>query len=51
MLAIHWLNPSQVDTYGLHAASAVAALSAFRSIAGFAFPLFSSKPPTLNTLP
>ncbi|QRW03446.1 major facilitator superfamily transporter [Ceratobasidium sp. AG-Ba] len=32
-----------VDTYGLHAASAVAALSAFRSIAGFAFPLFSTK--------
>ncbi|KAG9109695.1 hypothetical protein FRC07_008270, partial [Ceratobasidium sp. 392] len=30
-----------VDTYGLHAASAVAALSAFRSLAGFAFPLFS----------
>ncbi|KAG9074164.1 hypothetical protein FRC06_010890, partial [Ceratobasidium sp. 370] len=32
-----------VDTYGMHAASAVAALSAFRSIAGFAFPLFSTK--------
>ncbi|KAH7318876.1 MFS general substrate transporter [Rhizoctonia solani] len=32
----------QVDTYGLHAASAVAAVSSFRSIAGFAFPLFSS---------
>ncbi|CCO35421.1 putative transporter C1529,01 [Rhizoctonia solani AG-1 IB] len=32
-----------VDTYGLHAASAVAAVSSFRSIAGFAFPLFSTK--------
>ncbi|CAE6338289.1 unnamed protein product [Rhizoctonia solani] len=32
-----------VDTYGLHAASAVAAVSSFRSIAGFAFPLFSEK--------
>ncbi|KAF8596151.1 MFS general substrate transporter [Ceratobasidium sp. AG-I] len=32
-----------VDTYGLHAASAVAALSAFRSLAGFAFPLFAEK--------
>lgn len=32
-----------VDTYGLHAASAVAALSSFRSIAGFAFPLFAEK--------
>ncbi|KAG8755599.1 hypothetical protein FRC11_005916, partial [Ceratobasidium sp. 423] len=32
-----------VDTYGLHAASAVAAVSSFRSIAGFAFPLFADK--------
>ncbi|KAF8593324.1 MFS general substrate transporter [Ceratobasidium sp. AG-I] len=32
-----------VDAYGIHAASAVAALSAFRSIAGFAFPLFANK--------
>ncbi|KAB5588412.1 MFS multidrug transporter [Ceratobasidium theobromae] len=30
-----------VDTYGLHAASAIAALSSLRSVAGFAFPLFA----------
>ncbi|KAF8596138.1 MFS general substrate transporter [Ceratobasidium sp. AG-I] len=40
---VFWLVPDiGVDTYGLHAASAVAALSAFRSAAGFAFPLFSN---------
>ncbi|EEB87788.1 hypothetical protein MPER_14719, partial [Moniliophthora perniciosa FA553] len=30
-----------VDNYALHAASAIAAVSSFRALAGFGFPLFA----------
>jgi hypothetical protein len=33
----------QVDSYALHAASAIAGVVSFRAFAGFAFPLFADK--------
>jgi hypothetical protein len=32
----------QVDSYALHAASAIAAVVSFRALAGFGFPLFAN---------
>ena len=33
----------QVDSYSLHAASAIAGVVSFRALAGFGFPLFADK--------
>jgi hypothetical protein len=33
----------QVDSYALHAASAIAGVVSFRAFAGFGFPLFADK--------
>lgn len=41
IIASHNQKPNQVDSYALHAASAIAGVVSFRALAGFGFPLLA----------